>query len=124
MYNDLIRNKTLYSLNIPNTIVPSPTEDDYLIGYIERYFTQKVNDSNGFVFEINLDNYEKLSKNPYWKLVILKWRISGPINSVINDKGDVIDIGVIASNNSSILLAQSTIRNIGLYLPNLLQFHK
>ena len=50
MYKDLVKNKTFYSLSTPSTIVPSPTEDDYSIGSIDRYFAQKANDINGFAF--------------------------------------------------------------------------
>ena len=57
MYKDLIKDKKIYSLNIPKTIVPSPTDDDYSNGVIDRFFTQKVNDYNGFVYEINSDTY-------------------------------------------------------------------
>ena len=62
MYKDLIKDKRIYSLDIPKTIVPSPTDDDYSNGVIDRYFTQKVNDTNGFVYEINLNTYNITEK--------------------------------------------------------------
>jgi hypothetical protein len=124
MYQDLIKNKILYSLSIPKTIVPSPTEEDYQIGNIDRYFAQKANDNNGFVYETDLDTFQKLNENPHWIIEIVRWRISGPVIPVYNDMGLIIDKGVIDSNKASLFIASEKIKNIGLYLPNVLQFHK
>ena len=124
MYKDLIKDKKIYSLNIPKTIVPFPTDDDYSNGVIDRFFTQKVNDYNGFVYEINSDTYNDLKSNPYWAIEIVKWRIKGPLDMVYNDNGMVIDKGVFNSNTASIRLGAETLKNLGLYLPNILQFYK
>jgi hypothetical protein len=124
MYKDLIKNNIFYSLSTPSTIVPTPTEDDYSIGSIDRYFTQKANDVNGFVYEISLDTFQKLNENPNWNVEILRWRISGPLNVVYNEKGDIIDKGIINSNKTSLYIASTILKNIGLYLPNVTQFYK
>jgi hypothetical protein len=124
MYTDLIKNKTFYSLSTPSTIVPSPTEDDYSIGSIDRYFAQKANDVNGFVYEISLNTFQKLNENPNWNVEIVRWRISGPLNTVYNEKGDITDKGIIDSNKASLFIASTTLKNIGLYLPNVTQFYK
>ena len=124
MYKDLIKDKELYSLDFPKTIVPSPMDIDYENGFINRYFTQRVNDSNSFVFEIDLEEYNSLLENPYWTLEEMRWRITGPKSAVYSNNGNITDIGVIASNRASISIASDKIKNIGLYLPNLLQFYK
>lgn len=124
MYKDLIQGKELHSLNFPKTIVPTPTNIDYENGFINRYFTQRVNDSNSFVFEINLEEYGLLLENPYWTLQEMRWRLTGPKSVVYSNNGSIIDIGVVASNTASIALASTKIKNIALYLPNLLQFYK
>jgi hypothetical protein len=124
MYKDLIKNKELYSLDFPKTIVPSPIDIDYENGFINRYFTQRVNDSNSFVFEIDLEEYNSLLENPYWTLEEIRWRITGPKSAVYSNNGTITDIGVVASNGTSISIASDKIKNIGLYLPNLLQFYK
>lgn len=124
MYKDLIKNKTFYSLSTPNTIVPTPTEDDYTIGSIDRYFTQKANDINGFVYEITSDKFEELNQNPNWNTEIIRWRIAGPLDAVYNEKGDITDKGVINSNKTSLFISSNKLKNIGLYLPNVLQFYK
>lgn len=124
MYRDLTQNKTDYSFENPKTIVPTPKETDYENGFISRYYCQKINDLNGFVFEIDNTIFKELEENPYWKTTILRWRIKGPINPVYNDVGQLIDMGVIQSNKNSIQITASTLKNIGLYLPNILQFYK
>ena len=124
MYNNLIKNKELYSLQTPNTIVPSPSENDYDYGSIDRYFTQRANDSNGFVYEVDENEYNDLLENPYWTVTKMRWRISGPIDVVYGPNGKLTDMGVKASNSASIAITSVKIKNIGLYLPNLLQFHK
>ena len=124
MYKDLIRGRELYSLDFTKTIVPSPTDIDYENGFINRYFTQRVNDSNSFVFEMNLEEYNLLLENPYWIFGEMRWRITGPTSLVYSNNGTITDIGVIASNTASISIVSSKIKNIGLYLPNLLQFYK
>jgi hypothetical protein len=124
MYTNLINNKTDYSFSNPKTIVPIPTESNYETGFMERYFCQKVNDSNGFVFEISFDVYKELEINPYWKVVIMRWRIRGPKEIVYNEFGTLLDMGVKQSNKNSIAITAQHLKNIGLYLPNILQFHK
>jgi hypothetical protein len=124
MYTDLIKDKELPSLNIPQTIVPSPTENDYAKGFVERFFTQKVNDTNGFVYEIDQKTYIQLLKNPYWISESIYWRITGPLDMIYNDNGMVIDKGIFNANRASIQLGTEKIKNLGLYLPNILQFYK
>jgi len=124
MYKDIAKNIENFTLQIPKTVIPIPTEFDYDNGFIRRYFIQKTNDSNGFVFEVSQEVHDELRDNPFWKVADLKWRITGPKQTVYNQKGELSDIGVEITNKQIINLTSNTIRNISLYLPNLLQFHK
>ncbi len=124
MYKDIAKNIENFTLQIPKTIIPIPTEFDYDNGFIRRYFIQKTNDSNGFVFEVSEEVHDELRDNPFWKVADLKWRITGPKQTVYNQKGELSDIGVEITNKQIINLTSKTIKNISLYLPNLLQFHK
>jgi hypothetical protein len=123
-YNDLIKEKIIYTIVIPETLVPTPNEVDYSNGIIKRYFVQKSNDDNGHIFEVKNDTYETYLENPYWKGVELFWRIEGPKEIVYKNDGGIEDIGVYNSNMASINIASTKLKNIGLYLPNILQFHK
>ena len=124
MYSKIATNLNLFKLPNPKTIVPSPNENDYQLGFIRRYFCQKSNDSNSYIFEIDEQEYSKLEVSPFWKVVDIKWRISGPLERLYNDDGTISDIGVRESNKAAINLAALKIKNISLYLPNILQFYK
>ena len=124
MYSDLVKNKTFPPLDIPQTIVPIPIDDDYDTGVITRYFIQKANDPNGFVFEVSSELYDELTDNPFWKVADLKWRISGPKETQYRENGDVFDVSVSESNRRAIKLVYERIPTLKLYLPNLLQFYK
>ena len=124
MYKDLVKDKTFYSMDIPQTLVPRPTDDDYQKEFIQRFFVQKANDLNGFVYEVNSETFDVLKSNPFWITTTIRWRISGPLDNVYDSNGLITDKGVTNSNKASISMGAQTINNIGLYLPNVLQFYK
>ena len=94
------------------THIPTPTSDDYLSGYVTRFFIQKVNDKNSPIYEVKANYSSKIENKVYYTIAVLDWRISGTVEEVKK------------SNAASIRLASEDIPKIGLYLPNLLQFHK
>lgn len=124
MYTNVANNLGIFTVQIPNTIVPTPTTSDYSAGFIRRYFCQRANDTAGNVFEIDEDTHSSLKTNPFWKVTDIKWRITGPLDIVLKGNGEIDDIGVRASNKAAISLAVVNITNISLYLPNILQFYK
>jgi hypothetical protein len=124
MYKNIANNLDLFKIETPKTIVPVPTVSDYELGFIRRYFAQIANDSNGHIYEINDEVYLELENSPFWKVVDMKWRIRGPLDTVYDAEGSISDMSVSSSNNASIGMAGKKLNNIRLYLPNLLQFHK
>lgn len=100
--------------------VPSPTEDDYVNGYIWRYFCQKSNDKNAPIQEINQRTYNKLLSNVYYSAVSIKWKISESKNVQSNVQYKTLK----ESNALSIKTAYDVIPSLKLYLPNLSQFSK
>lgn len=124
MYKDIANNLDLFKMKIPKTIVPIPTNSDYELGFIRRYFTQKSNDPAGHIYEIDEEVYSELIDSPFWKVADMKWRIRGSLNTIYNDEGGISDMSVSSSNNASIRLTGDKLNNIALYLPNLLQFYK
>jgi hypothetical protein len=124
MYNKVAENIDLFVINTPKTIVPIPTDDDYSIGFIRRYFVRKANDENTFTYEIAKDEYAEYINNPFWATADIKWRIAGPLSPTYKDNGEIDDRGVMNSNKAAIGLATHKIKNIALYLPNYLQFYK
>jgi hypothetical protein len=117
MYKTLLKNAEFYDIKYPETIVPSPTDDDYTVGFIRRYFVRRSNDINGHIFEVSEKVYSEFVTNnsPFWIIDNMKWRITGPKSSVFDINGIVSDMGVVAANK---------LPNIKLYLPNLTQFHR
>ena len=124
MYKNIANNLELFTVQIPQTIVPTPTISDYSVVFIRRYFCQRANDENGNVFEIDEETFGDLKTNPFWKVGDVKWRIAGPLDIVYKNDGRIDDMGVRTSNRAAMSLAVKDIKNISLYLPNILQFYK
>jgi hypothetical protein len=124
MYKDIARDLNRFKMEYPKTIVPIPTNSDYNFGFIRRYFVKKRNDDNGHIFEISKDTYSEYEENPFWKTATIKWRIRGPLDPTYKDNGEIDDVGVINSNKAAISITQRSLKNVGLYLPNLKQFWK
>lgn len=94
------------------TFVPTPTDDDYSIGYIERYFVQKTNDTNSFIFEISSQYKDVIFSNPLYTVTTIQWRLIGQPQEIMN------------SNKKSIEFVNDRLPKLAAYLPNLLQFAK
>lgn len=92
--------------------IPKPIGSDYNRGYIKRYFVRKLNNPNESIIEVAYAQFDMIVSNSLYIGVELKWRISG------------IESEVKYSNGISVKLASDKIKNLKLYLPNLLQFHK
>jgi len=123
MYKDLVKNKSLFKIEYPDTIIPTPTDSDYNNGYIRRYFLIKANDQNSNIFEVSKDVYEQHISNPFWKVASIPWRITGPVDPIVDTDVKKSDRGVRASNNNSIFLVKDKMPRLALYLPDLIQFH-
>lgn len=94
------------------TEVPFPQEVDYKNGYILRYFTQKANDKNGHIYELDSTTYMKLNLNPFYKTISLRWKITGT------------DEEIREANYKSVKLASADIPLILKHLQNYLQFRE
>ena len=93
-----IKNKTMYSNysdikslsrhSYPKTTPANPSESDYRIGEITRYFTQRANNPNSEIFEISKEDSE--NENSLYKYTIFQWRISGTREEVIRENQGTI----------------------------------
>lgn len=111
-YNSLVNLPSDYNATKIVAFIPTPTEKDYNVGYIRRFFIQKANDNGAVIYEIKRTSFNKFINNGFYKAVELDWKIVGDVNDVKK------------SNSASIRLASKEISKLSLYLPNLLQFHK
>lgn len=106
------------STNFPVYKKPSPNANDYLNGYINRYFVKKINDNT--IYEVDSVGYADVSNTLYTKSS-LSWKITGrPKNS--NDGKTVTDVGVISYNSYSISVLEKTIPGIRNILRNVVEF--
>ena len=83
MYSNYTNTKNVIRQPYPKTTPANPSESDYRVGVITRYFTKKANDVNSKVFEITKEDSNK--KNNLYEYVSFKWRISGKKDEVNRD---------------------------------------
>ena len=83
LFDRYVRLKFPKRQKYPKVILANPSESDYRIGRITRYFTQKVNDRNADIFEVSKDDFS--SKNNLYRYTSFQWRISGKKEEVIRD---------------------------------------
>jgi hypothetical protein len=88
------------------------------LGYINRYFVQKINDL--IITEVNKNKYNQISSTVYNKLSI-RWIISGSKNNVYKNK--ILDrIGVTEQNVKILNVSENKMMGIKNYLNNPLEF--
>ena len=111
-YNQL--NNNLSEYNLPEILahIPSPTEIEYKRGYIQRYFVQKSNDMDSYIFEVSKYKFASLQISPYFTIVAILWKISGNPTERMD------------ANSKSIKIGNKTIPSLHKYLQNTLQFSK
>ena len=98
-YNTLNKQSTLKL----ESKVTLPTEEDYDVGRMIRYFAKKTNESSSPAFEISADDFET---SPLYDYVSLLWYIRGN------------KIRVNKMNRREVLVARETLPNIEKLLPN------
>jgi hypothetical protein len=87
------RYKDLASLTrtpYPKTTPAKPTDSDYRIGKIRRYFTQIANDKSKPIFEISQKDFN--TQNSLYRYTDFLWRISGTREEVTIDNQRTIDV--------------------------------
>lgn len=117
------------SLIDPTPFTPSPTEADYKVGKITRYFARQRNGTQFKVMEISKSTYEDMTNlrntNLYslWKATSLFWQISGPLHDerINNIKTKA---GIIDTNQRILDNTEKNFIGIKQYLSNLQQFAK
>ena len=67
----------------PVITIPNPSDSDYRIGSVTRYFTQLANNPNADIFEISEEDNDQ--QNNLFRYIDFKWRISGTKSEVTRD---------------------------------------
>lgn len=107
----ILKGGNVQSQNLPS-FEPVPNENDYLIGFIYRYFARKRNDENGIIKEIKKEIYDSIINDSYHIICRIKWKISGNESEVVE------------ANTKSINYGKQTITNLDLYCKNLKKFYR
>ena len=88
LFGQYINTTTPERQDYPKTTPMVPTESDYRIGEITRYFTQRGNNTNSEIFEISKDDFD--NQNNLYKYTTFQWRISGTREEVIRENQGTI----------------------------------
>ena len=79
----------LFKTKYPSVTPPNPSESDYRLGKIKRYFAQIQTTTDGDIFEISEDDFGNQSN--LYKYVDSEWRISGTFEEVSRDNQITIE---------------------------------
>ena len=79
----------LFKKKYPSVTPPNPSESDYRLGKIKRYFAQIKTTTNGDIFEISEDDFG--NQNSLYSYVSFDWRISGTFEEVSRDNQRTIE---------------------------------
>ena len=74
----------------PKTTPSKPTDSDYRIGEIIRYFTQVANDKSKPIFEVTAQDFG--NQNSLYRYTDFQWRISGTREEVTRDNQRTINV--------------------------------
>ncbi len=117
-YNSIGRLPEVVSLVYPKNYIFSVKEDDYVVGYKDRYFVQKINSTT--VIEVNEINYNEVSELMFSK-VYIKWSLVGPEKNVIKN-GKLYEFGLYEINKKAVFEAKKIIPNINSIISDYTQY--
>jgi len=109
-----------FNINLPNTFLPKPTDNDYKVGYIERYVVSKINYSE--ITEVSRDVYGKIDSN-FFRKEKFKWKITGVLNNKYDGKM-LLQQGVIEFNKKQVEEINTVINGANNVFRDLTQFYK
>lgn len=125
---DFFFKETYLAIKPPTNLVsqfpaftPKPSDKDYELGEITRYFAQQTNQANGEITEISTQTYNTLQGVSLFRTVSLRWRISGPSTDAQDFAGRIVRPGIERANKAAISSAAKVIPNIGSKLTNVFQ---
>lgn len=109
---------------VSTTYHPDPIEEDFQIGYLDRFFLRKANQQTGIIQEVDAKTYKKFMNNPLFAKTRIRWKIMGPLNTTFNDDGSVKEYGIAHANKRSIELGKKDISNLDKFLVDYTKFYK
>lgn len=113
----------------PKPHIVIPTEIDYSMGKITRYFAKERKIRIFKIIEINKETFQDISNQegiynyPGWDVISMFWQISGPKNNIISG-GNIVKVGIEDTNKRIIDIKNKNFIGLKEYLTNLTQYSK
>jgi len=101
--------------------VPTPSQKDYDLGEIRRYFAQQANNKTGEIFELSKQDFESAKLSPLYLTASLRWKISGPAasaRSTVGGKSIRERSGIVEANTTAVKQAAKKMPAISQKLSN------
>ncbi len=108
-------------LAVSSVFIPTPSEKDFTFGEIRRYFSQQANQPTGEINEISKGKFVNLQRKSLFIVVDLRWKISGPAESIFGEDGEIDIFGIREANEAAINQATKIMPAIKQKLTNLFQ---
>lgn len=121
-YNSIKKNTKYKSFD--TTYHPAPTDEDYAIGYIDRFFIRLANQETGIINEVDSKIFVRLQTNPLYIRTQIRWKITGPTSTIFNEDGSVKEFGIAHANKRSVELGKKDIPNLDKFLIDYTKFSK
>jgi len=118
-----LKNSIKIKNSMPRAHYPTPSDEDYIKGIIGRYFIQRRDTPGSAIVEIDAQRFNEYTNSVYYKVVPLKWRITGNLEDTYTNQGALIP-SVIRSNQMAIKEAEKELPELNLYLVNPKQFYR
>jgi hypothetical protein len=123
IYRLLSRGNSKFFSQKPDLYFPVLTDVEYNKGDVNRYFIRPANDPNSAIMEINETEYRVFITNPFYTGVILNWKITGPLDTIIIN-GIVNELGISEYNFNQLKKAEQSLSGMIAKLKDLHQFYK
>jgi hypothetical protein len=111
----------------PKPIIIKPTELSYEIGYIDRFFVEKAINVERYPTEIDNLQYQKYNTTQninggLYLVVILNWKLTGPLRDRRDAKGNLIERGIYEHNALEVEKGSRQIPNLSYIIKNYIEF--
>lgn len=109
----------------PNPAFVQPTDTDRANGYFLRYFAIRANGDE--IIEITTDDIQTqgsengLDINLY-NTFSIRWKISGPVNDILDSMGNIKEAGIFDTNIRTINVKSETYPSLKKYITDFLEF--
>ena len=111
----------------PKPIIIKPTELDYDSSYVDRFFVEKSMAVEKYPTEIDNKQYQKYNtveniNGGLYLLVVLRWKLTGPLRDRRDAKGNLIERGIYEHNALEVEKGARQIPNISYIIKNYIEF--